>query len=128
VLNVLGLWQLSLALWVAAYACLALALVALWFFIVYGTKIIAIYVAATWLFGKLFHSDTLWLKFLALLAGTVAFALLRAVPYVGWVFEVRVTAVGMGAAWIAFRDSSKKPAPVAAVMPVKKATKSPVKK
>lgn len=127
-LNFLGLWQLSLALWVAAYACLALALAALWFLIVYGTKIIAIYVAATWLFGKLFHRDALWLKFLALLAGTVVFTLLRAVPYVGWVFDILFTAAGMGAAWIAYRDSSKKPEPVREAIPVKKATQPPVKK
>ncbi len=127
-LNFLGLWQLSLALWVSAYGCLALALVALWFFIVYGTKIIAIYVASTWLFGKLFHRNALWLKFLALLAGTVLFVLLRTVPYVGWVFDVLVTAAGMGAVWIAFQDSRKKPEPVAVVLPVKKATKRPVKK
>lgn len=127
-LNFLGLWQLSLALWVAAYACLALALAALWFLIVYGTKIIAIYVTATWLFGKLFHRDPLWLKFLALLAGTVVFALLRAVPYVGWVFDILVTAAGMGAAWSAYRDSKKKPEPLATGLPVKKATKLPVTK
>jgi len=34
----------------------------------------------------------------------------------------------MGAAWIAYRDSNKKPEPEAAAIPVKKATKHPVKK
>jgi hypothetical protein len=126
-LNFLGLWQLSLVLWVVAYACLALVLVALWFLIAYGTKIIAIYVVATWLFRKLFHSDALWLKFLALLTGTVGFALLRVVPYVGWVFDIMITAAGMGAAWIAFRNYNRKPEVVRAALPVKK-TKSSLKK
>ena len=127
-LNFLGLWQLSLALWVATYACLALALLALWFFIVYGTKILVIYIAATWLFKILFHLDNLWLKYLAVLVGTVVFALLRTVPYIGWVFDVLVTALGMGAVWIAYRDSHKRPEPVAEVVPVKMASKRPLKK
>ena len=127
-LNFLGLWQLSLALWVVSYACLALVLMVLWFFLVYGTKIIAIYFSATGLFKKIFHRDTILLKFLALLAGTLAFTLLRSVPYVGWVFDVLVTAVGMGAAWIAYRDSSKKPEPVMLVIPFKRAVKHLVKK
>ena len=127
-LNFLGLWQLSLALWVATCGCLALAMVALWFFIVYGTKILVIYIAATWLFKIIFHRDDLWFKYLALLVGTVVFALLRSVPYVGWVFDVLVTALGMGAVWIAYRDSHKQPEPVAEVVPVKKASKRPLKK
>jgi cytoskeletal protein CcmA (bactofilin family) len=127
-LNFLGLWQLSLALWVSAYACLAFLLVTLWFFIVYGTKIIAIYVVVTWLFARLFHRDALWLKITALLAGTIVFALLRATPYVGWVFDILVTAAGMGAVWIAYRDSGRKPESGGAALPVKKATKPPLKK
>lgn len=127
-LNFLGLWQVSLALWVAAYACLALALVCVWFLIVYGTKIIAIYIMTTWIFGKLFHEDTEWLKYLAMLTGIVIFSLLRVVPYVGWIFDVLLTAAGMGAAWIAFRDSRKKLEPVPSVAPIKKTAKRPAKK
>ena len=127
-LNFLGLWQLSLALWVAAYACLALAMVTLWIFIVYGTKIIVIYVAGTWLLGKLFHHDALWLKFTALFAGTLIFALLQTAPYVGWVFDILVTSAGMGAAWIAYRDFSKQLEPVGFTQPIKKAAKHPLKK
>jgi hypothetical protein len=96
--NFLGLWQVSIALWAAAYACLALAVVALWFFISYGTKIIAIYFATTGLFALLFKRKAFWLDLLALLAGTVIYALLRSVPYVGWVFGVLATALGAGAA------------------------------
>jgi hypothetical protein len=119
-LNFLGLWQVSIALWAAAYACLALALVALWFFIVYGTKIIAIYFFATWVFGKLFNRQAFWMDILALLAGTVVYALLRSVPYVGWVFDVLVTAAGAGAAWLAFRESRRRPevVPLPAPSPV----------
>ena len=127
-LNFLGLWQLSLAIWVLTCACLALALAGLWFFIVFGSKIIAIYALSSWLFEKLFHRDALWLKFLALLAGTVVYALLRSAPYVGWVFDVLVTAAGMGAAWIALRAAGKKPEPAAPELPIKKSPKHLAKK
>jgi hypothetical protein len=102
-LNFLGLWQISIALWVAAYACLMLAVMALWFFISYGTKIIAVYFASTALFALLFKRKALWLDLLALLAGTVIYSLLRSIPYVGWVFGVLAMALGAGAAWMAYR-------------------------
>jgi len=127
-LNFLGLWQLSLALWIAAYSCLALALAVLWFFIVYGTKVIAIYIFSTWVFRILFHNDAVWLKFLAVLAGTLVFVLLRAIPYVGWVFDVLVTAAGMGSAWISIRGMKKKPEQVAPINTIIKAVKKPGKK
>ena len=139
-LNALGLWQLSVALWAAAYACLALALVALWFFISFGTKIIVIYVAATWVFGKFFHRKAFWLDLLALLAGTLVYILLLAVPFIGWVFGLLVTAAGAGAAWVAYHQSRQKTEsePVlvektvsklpAKVSPEGKAKKTPAKK
>ncbi len=43
-------------------------------------------------------------------------------------FDVLVTPQGMGAAWIAYRDSRQEPEPVTAGLPIKKATKRPVKK
>jgi hypothetical protein len=35
--------------------------------------------------------------------------MLRSAPYVGWVFDVLVTAAGLGAGWMAYRDSRRKP-------------------
>ena len=118
-LNFLGLWQLSLALWVTAYALLALALAALWFFIAYGTKIIVIYISVTWLSGRIFHQNEFWLKFLAMLAGTAVYVLLRSAPYVGWVFDVLFTAAGLGAAWMAYHDWRMKAEPLPMVKNVK---------
>jgi hypothetical protein len=102
-LNYIGLWQLSIALWIAAYSMLALACVALWFFIVYGTKIIAIYALFGWLSSRI--SPANWVKLLALLLGSLVYILLRSVPMVGWVVGVLVTAAGMGTTWTAYRTS-----------------------
>jgi hypothetical protein len=116
-LNFIGLWQLSLALWVVAYACLALALAAAWFFMAYGTKIVVLYLVATWLPQRIFHRSDFWLNLLVLLADTIVYALLRSIPVAGWVINVLVTAAGFGAAWMAFRAGLRKPMGLPAAVP-----------
>lgn len=101
-LNFVGLWQLSIALWIAAYSALALALIALWFFIVYGTKIIVVFLISNLTLNKVGASAS-WLKALALLIGMLVFVLLRAIPFIGWIIAVLVTATGFGSAWLAYR-------------------------
>jgi uncharacterized membrane protein len=53
-------------------------------------------------------------KILPLLLGLLIYVLLVWLPYFGWVVAVLVNAVGLGAAWLAFRDvggeSSEEPA------------------
>jgi hypothetical protein len=127
-LNYLGLWQISLALWAAAYSCLAFLLVTLWFFISYATKIIAIFTVSNWVFLKTFNREGTWLKLIVLLAGTLAFSLLRAIPYVGWIINLLATVAGLGAAWITWRDSTRKPVPIPSAIPEKRAPKLPNKK
>ena len=128
--NFLGLWPVAVALWVVAYTVLLVAMVALWFFIAYGTKIIVAYMVASWLFGKVIRLKTWWLDLLALLAGTVVYALLRTLPYVGWVFDLLVIAAGMGSAWMAYRSMTAKPQAVIPVeeKPVIKPARGPVGK
>lgn len=104
-LNFLGLWSLTIALWIATAAVLALFLTALWAFLVYGTKLIVIYAFSAWAFERLFHKKAFWLDALALLAGTLVYALLTAIPYIGWIIAVLTTAAGTGAAWLAWRES-----------------------
>lgn len=126
-LNSLGLWQLSLGIWALAYSALALALTVLWFLIVYGTKIVLVYALATWLFGRLFPRRAFWIDVLALLAGTLAYALLRAIPYAGWVFDVLVTAAGAGAAWLAWQRRHQKPEEAPVPIPLAAAKKRSVR-
>ena len=108
-LNYLGVWQITIALWAGAYASLVLGVVALWFFIVYATKIITIYTFSTLLFGLMFRRKAFWIDLLALLAGTIVYVLLISIPYGGWVFNVLVTAAGAGATWMAYCAWRKKP-------------------
>jgi hypothetical protein len=117
--NAIGLWQVSLALWVLAYSSLAIALTLLWLFIAYGTKILVSYHLVSWLLNRFALQKTLWLDILALFLGTLLYALLRSVPYVGWGIGLLVIAAGMGSAWIAYRNTSQPPQPLPVVPPAK---------
>lgn len=103
-LNFLGLWQITIMLYMACFAVLTMAVTALWFFVAFGAKIIAIYTLSTWAFGRLFQRKAIWMDLLALLAGTVVFALLRTIPYAGWIFDLSASAFGAGAAWLAIQN------------------------
>ena len=102
-LNAIGLWQVSVALWILAYSSLAIALTLLWLFIVCGTKVIVSYHFVNWVFGKFGLQKTVWLDVLIMLAATLLYSLLRTIPYVGWGIGLLVIAAGMGAAWKAWR-------------------------
>jgi cytoskeletal protein CcmA (bactofilin family) len=123
-LNALGLWQVSLALWVLAYSSLAIALTLLWLFIMYGTKILVSYHLVAWLMDRFTLQKTLWLDILALFLGTLLYALLRSVPYVGWGIGLLVIAAGMGSAWIAYRNPSPPPQPLPVAPPAKMTKRS----
>ena len=103
-LNAIGLWPISIALWVVTYSTIAVALASLCLFIIYGTKILVSYHVFAWLFGKASWPRTTWLAVLALFVGTLIYTLLRSAPYVGWVIGLLVIALGMGSAWLAFRE------------------------
>jgi cytoskeletal protein CcmA (bactofilin family) len=102
-LNFLGLWPITVALWVLAFSALIIAMVGLALFIGYGAKIVVIYLASTLLFDLFLKRKAFWVSILALFAGTVIYALLRSIPYAGWIIDLLVTAAGMGSAWLALR-------------------------
>jgi cytoskeletal protein CcmA (bactofilin family) len=114
-LNFLGLWQLSILLWVAAYALLALALATLWFLIVYGSKILVVSVLTAWSARRI-ELENVWLRGLALVIGLLLYILLAAVPYVGWIISLLASAAGLGSIWLAWRAACQ---PVMAAVEVK---------
>jgi len=106
-LNYLGLWFLSLLFWAIAYAILIFIAAILWLFIVYGTKIIAAYAISRWIFDLFTEKRAFWVNALALLAGIAIYALLHSIPYIGWVFSLIFTALGLGSAWLVRRERRK---------------------
>jgi len=123
-LNFLGLWQVTLAFWVLALSLLVIAMVGLGLFIAIGSKLIVLYLVFTWLLGLVIQSRAFWFHLLALFAGTVVYALLRSIPYAGWVIDLLVTCAGMGGAWLALRQYSH----VQQAAPVKVSPPEPVRK
>lgn len=122
-LGFLGLWGFALAFWALSYSALAFIMAALWFTVVYGTKLIVAYVIGSVLVG--------WVKadgqmhpsasnrrgasiprFVVLVLGLLVFVLLRSIPMLGWVLSVLVTAWGLGAIWLVYGRRRRATAPV----------------
>jgi cytoskeletal protein CcmA (bactofilin family) len=112
-LGALGLWDLAWAVWGVGFSSLGLASWLSLLFVSYGTKVIVIFLVGTLILRRL-APDSLKYKILPLLLGLVIYVLLAWLPYFGWVVAVVVNAVGLGAAWLAYRDmgsdSSEEPA------------------
>lgn len=103
----LGFWQMAVALWILSLAALSTLAIALWLFVLYAAKVIACSVLFPWLFAKLGANGNFGWLALALLTGTLVYTLLRAVPYVGGLIDLLVTAFGAGAAWLAWQNRRK---------------------
>jgi cytoskeletal protein CcmA (bactofilin family) len=125
-INFLGLWQVTLAVWVVGFSALLIAALTLALFIAIGSKIVVAYLAASLLFSLFLRRKAIWSDLLALLAGLVLYALLRSIPYAGWVIDLLVTSAGMGSAWLAWRKRSS--LPPAENEPVETEKKRPGKK
>lgn len=106
-LNFLGLWFFSLLFWVVTYSILFTTVAALWFFIVYGAKILALYTITRWVVDHITPKQAFWVNALAFLVGLLLYVLLRSIPYVGWVFGLIVTSAGIGSAWLTWRQRPK---------------------
>ncbi len=104
-LGALGLWDLAWAVWGIGFYSLGLAFWLSLLFVSYGTKVIVTFAVGTLILRRL-APDSLKYKILPLLLGLVIYVLLAWLPYFGWVVAVLVNAVGLGAAWFAYREIS----------------------
>ncbi|MGB3702388.1 MAG: polymer-forming cytoskeletal protein [Anaerolineales bacterium] len=103
-LGALGLWDLAWAVWGVGFTSLGLAFWLSLLFVSYGTKIIVAFLVGTFILRRL-APKSLQYKILPLLLGLLIYVLLAWLPYFGWVVAVLVNAVGLGAAWLAYRDT-----------------------
>jgi hypothetical protein len=102
-LGALGLWDLAWAIWGVGFSSLGLAFWLSLVFVSYGTKVIVAFLVGTLILRRL-APKSLQYKILPLLLGLVIYVLLAWLPYFGWVIAVMVNAIGLGAAWLAYRD------------------------
>ena len=96
-------WNLSWLLWSIAFPFTALVLAVFLAFLNYGTKVIATYAGATFLFDR-FAPRAGRVRWLLMILGLVVYVLLRSIPILGWVISILVTAWGIGAAWTVWRN------------------------
>lgn len=95
-------WNVSWLLWSVAFPLAALAFALMMAFLNYGTKVITSYALMTFLIDR-FAARAGRFRWLLMILGLVVYVFLRAIPTLGWVLSVVVTAWGIGAAWLAWR-------------------------
>jgi cytoskeletal protein CcmA (bactofilin family) len=102
-LGALSFWDLAWAVWGVGFSSLGLAFWLSLLFVSYGTKVIVAFLVGTLILRRL-APNSLNYKILPLILGLLIYVLLAWVPYFGWVIAVLVNAIGLGAAWFAFKD------------------------
>ena len=102
-LGALSFWDLAWAVWGVGFSSLGLAFWLSLLFVSYGTKVIVAFMVGTLILRRL-AENSLKYKILPLLLGLLIYVLLAWVPFFGWVIAVFVNAIGLGAAWFAFKD------------------------
>jgi hypothetical protein len=79
--------------------------------VTYGSKLILAYMGGEWVMKKL-APQTSHLNIWAMVVGVVAYTILSAIPYVGWIFTLLATLFGIGGMWLVYRqwrESSRAP-------------------
>lgn len=101
-LALVTLGSLSSAFMGIGFAALALIMAVFSLLVTFGSKIIAAYLVGDMLMEKVAPQNAqrnIW----ALVAGVLIYSILRAIPFVGWIFGLAATLVGMGAMWFVYR-------------------------
>lgn len=95
-------WNLSWLLWSIAFPFTALIFSLFMAFLSYATKGITTYAMTTAVIER-FAPRLGRYRWLLLVIGLIIYVFLRAIPTLGWVISIVVTAWGIGAAWLAWR-------------------------
>lgn len=96
-------WELTYMLWAVGYSSLVLAASLFAVLVLYGSKVVMAYFAGMLLLNRLAPRAVKY-RVLPLLLGLLLYVLLHSIPILGWVLGVVVTAVGLGAIWLAYRE------------------------
>ncbi len=105
-LGYLNLWDLAWAVWGVGFASLGLAFWVSLLFVSFGTKVIVAYLIGLLILRRLAPKANQYL-ILPLLLGLFLYVLLASIPYFGWVIAVLVNSIGLGAAWLAYREKGQ---------------------
>jgi hypothetical protein len=101
-LGTISLWNVSWLFWSVAFPLASLVFSLFMIFLNHGTKVIVAYAVMTYAINR-FAPQADRYRWVWFILGLVIFTLLRAIPILGWIISVLVTAWGIGAAWLAWR-------------------------
>ncbi len=116
-LTLVTLGGLSKVIFGVGFSGLALFMTLFTLLVTYGSKLVVSYLVGNLLMGQLAPNASnkrLW----SLLIGVVIYVLLRYIPFVGWLFGLVATIIGLGAMWYAYRTFRRRPAEVEPVAQV----------
>lgn len=102
-LGIILLWELAWTFMAIGYSSLALATTLFAILVLFISKVIVAYFTGWWILAKI-NQEILKYRVLPLLLGLLIYAILIAIPYLGWVVGIIVTALGIGATWLALLD------------------------
>jgi Na+-transporting methylmalonyl-CoA/oxaloacetate decarboxylase gamma subunit len=100
------LWTLAFLFWGVGFSLLVLALSLLALAVFFVSKVIVSYLVARLILERVSPRAAQY-RMLVLLLGLGFYTLLRSIPTIGWVIEVIVVVLGLGAIWLAFIDKEQ---------------------
>lgn len=114
--SLLTLGGLSKAVFGLGYSGLALVVTVFTLLVTYGSKLVVAYLGGQWIMDRL-APEARGKSYLAMAIGVLIYVILAAIPFVGWVFALIATLIGIGALWLVYRawSASRHPQPAATV-------------
>ena len=103
-LGTITLWELAWSFMALAGFSLGLASTVFALFVMYVCKAIVAYFAGQAVLKRIFP-NTAHHDLISLIIGLTIYVFLAAIPLLGWVISLLVTALGIGAAWLFYRNS-----------------------
>jgi flagellar biosynthesis component FlhA len=103
-LGTLTLWRLAWSFMAVSGFSLGLVSTIFALFVSYVSKAIVAYFGGRAILGRIAPSAAQY-RVLSLTIGLVIFVFLAAIPILGWVINVLVTGLGIGAAWLFYRST-----------------------
>jgi hypothetical protein len=103
IFTLISLGGLSTATFGLGFASLGFAGVVFTMLVIYASKLVVAYLVGRWILkGIAPQSRAAQMPFWCLVIGILVYAILRSLPFVGWIFALIVILFGLGAIWLAF--------------------------
>lgn len=100
--SLLTLGGLSKTVFGVGYASLSLVVAVFTLLVSYGSKLVVAYLGGEWIMNRL-APEAGGKGYPAMVIGVLIYVILAAIPFVGWVFALIATLIGIGAIWLAYR-------------------------